>query len=88
MAVNITQKDNTLNTIITWAKQHKREASIVGSDYAYTTGRNDVLDELIRYCTNNLGYSNPDMPLEVPNQSETSENLASAALKAARRATL
>lgn len=70
MAINITQKDNTLNTIITWAKQHKREASIVNSDYAYTTGRNDVLDELIRYCVSNLGYSNPSMPVEEPNHSE------------------
>ena len=90
MAVNVTQKDNTLNAVIHAvcdlrdAKACKPSYKVTELDRAYMRACDDVIDA----CERMLGYSSPDMPLEVPNQSETSENLASAALMAARRATL
>lgn len=90
MAVNITQKDETLHKVIRTvcdlrdAKARKPSYKVTESDRAYMRACDDIID----MCEGMLGYSSPDMPLEVPNQSETSENLASAALMAARRATL
>lgn len=90
MAVNITQKDETLHKVIRTvcdlrdAKACKPSYKVTESDRAYMRACDDVIDA----CERMLGYSSPDMPLEVPNQSETTTNLTSAALMAARRATL
>lgn len=90
MAVNITQKDETLHKVIRAAcdlrdaKACKPSYKVTESDRTYMRACDDVID----MCERMLGYSSPNMPLEVPNQSETTTNLTSAALMAARRATL
>lgn len=77
MAINITQKDRTLNEIIEWAQSRKRETPLTSTDNAYDSGRNDVLDELIRHCRDNLGMSagrmSPDSPDKRPDRTPSEE---------------
>ena len=86
MAVNITQKDETLHKVIRTvcdlrdANARKPSYKVTELDRTYMRACDDVIDA----CERMLGYSSPNMPLEVPNQSETTTNLTSAA----RRATL
>lgn len=90
MAVNITQKDNALQMVIGAVRGLRADRGsrppykLTEADRAYMRACDDVID----VCERMLGYSSPNMPLEVPNRSEPSESLASAALMAARRATL
>ena len=90
MAVNITQKDETLHKVIRKVidlrddRADKPPYKLTEVDRTYMR----ACDDIIGLCERMLGYSSPNMPTEVPNQSETTANLASAALMAARRATL
>lgn len=72
MAVNVTQKDKTLNDVIEWCEKHV--ARIVekipnASDEGFLTGERFALQAVAAHCEELLGYSG-SMPLEVPNQSE------------------
>lgn len=73
MAVNITQKDETLRKVIHMvhdlrnSKANKPAYKLVEADRAYMRACDDIID----LCERLLGYSNPNMPVEVPNQSET-----------------
>ena len=67
MAVNVTQKDTTLNEIIRWCETH--HVTRVSHHDMYASGYNQALKNIASYCTRRLGYSGV-MPLEVPNQSE------------------
>ena len=77
MAVNVTQKDATLRKVIHAAcdlrdaKARKPSYKVTELDRAYMRACNDV----INVCEGMLGYSSPDMPLEVPNQSEGATNV-------------
>lgn len=67
MAVNVTQKDATLNEIIRWCETH--HVTRVSHTDMYASGYNQALKNVAAYCRKRLGYSGV-MPLEVPNQSE------------------
>lgn len=78
MATNVTEKDKTLNEIITWCEQHSKDACSIsvfwGSNgyaeqAAWHDGRATALDDIAAHCKALLGYGG-SMPLEVPNQSE------------------
>ena len=78
MAINVTQKDETLHEIIAWADQAGKVAyeksklcSLEHDDEGLTwhDGRATAYQEVIRYCESKLGYSG-SMTDEVPNQSE------------------
>lgn len=69
MAVNVTQKDKTLNEVIDICEH------LMGNPPlhlpAFADGWNGALRAVIRRCRKRLGYTG-SMPLEVPNQSEQS----------------
>ena len=67
MAVNVTQKDATLNEIIQWCETH--HVTRVSHHDMYASGYNQAMENVAAYCRKRLGYSGV-MPLEVPNQSE------------------
>lgn len=72
MAVNVTQKDKTLNDVINWCEKHVAridEKIPNASDEGFLTGERFALQAVIAHCEEQLGYSG-SMPLEVPNQSE------------------
>lgn len=74
MAVNVTEKDKTLNEIIDWCAglANKLRNAPEGDFYANVNVNNvkaDTLTLVIRHCRHLLGYSG-NMPTEVPNQSE------------------
>lgn len=74
MAVNVTEKDKTLNEIIDWCADlaNKLRNAPEGDFYANVNVNNvkaDALTLVIRHCRHLLGYSG-NMPTEVPNQSE------------------
>ena len=78
MAVNITEKDKTLNEIIDWCEQLAAEglrlasALLIQHDmhaYGVVRGQVDVYENTADHCRSMLGYSG-SMPSEVPNQIE------------------
>lgn len=67
MAVNVTQKDQTLNEIIDFCEEIK--SVWCRKEGAHARGYREALADVIAHCRDSLGYSGV-MPLEVPNQSE------------------
>ena len=67
MAINVTQKDATLNEIIRWCEAH--HITRVSERDMFARGYNQAIDNVSTHCRNQLGYTGY-MPLEVPNQSE------------------
>lgn len=78
MAVNVTEKDKTLNEIIDWCEQLAVEALKLASAllmqhdmnaYGVVSGQVNAYEKTADHCRSMLGYSG-SMPSEVPNQSE------------------
>lgn len=78
MAVNVSEKDKTLNEIIDWCEQLEvdglRLASALLMQHdmdAYGVVRGQVIayEKTADHCRSMLGYTG-NMPTEVPNQSE------------------
>lgn len=71
MAVNVTQKDRTLNEVIDWCGRQVADIDSMtpdNIDHDFAMGQRHALNTVIAHCRSRLGYSGP-MPLEVPNQS-------------------
>ena len=78
MAVNVTEKDKTLNEIIDWCEQSAAESLRLASAllrqhdiaaYGVVKGQINAYEKTADHCRSMLGYSG-SMPSEVPNQSE------------------
>ena len=78
MAVNVTEKDKTLNEIIDWCEQLAAEGLRLASAllmqhdmtaYGVVRGQVNAYEKTADHCRSMLGYSD-SMPSEVPNQSE------------------
>jgi hypothetical protein len=78
MAVNMSQKDQTLNEIINWCEQLEVEGLRLASAllrqhdmdaYGVVMGQVNAYENTADHCRSMLGYSG-SMPSEVPNQSE------------------
>lgn len=78
MAVNVTEKDKTLNEIIDWCEQSAAEglrlmsALLMQHDmnaYGVVMGQVNAYEKTADQCRSMLDYSG-SMPSEVPNQSE------------------
>lgn len=78
MAVNITEKDKTLNEIIDWCEQSAAEGMRLASAllmqhdmdaYGVVKGQIAAYEKTADHCRSMIGYSG-SMPTEVPNQSE------------------
>lgn len=79
MAVNVTQKDTTLNEIIEYCENrmayHRQFAYPTESrESVYSAGWYRAYDDILQHCRARLGYSGV-MPLEVPNQSEGADQM-------------
>lgn len=78
MAVNVTEKDKTLNEIIDWCEQSAAEGLRLASAllmqhdmaaYSVVRGQVNAYEKTADHCRSMLGYSG-SMPTEAPNQSE------------------
>lgn len=78
MAVNISEKDKTLNEIINWCEQLEvkglrlASALLMQHDmdaYGVMRGQVNAYENTADHCRSTLGYTG-NMPTEVPNQSE------------------
>lgn len=78
MAVNVTEKDKTLNEIIDWCEQLAAEGLRLASAllrqhdttaYGVVRGQIDAYGKTADHCRSMLSYTG-NMPTEVPNQSE------------------
>lgn len=78
MAVNVTEKDKTLNEIIDWCEQLAAESLRLASAllrqhdmaaYGVMKGQVSAYEKTADHCRSMLGYTG-NMPTEVPNQSE------------------
>nr|UWG15706.1 MAG: hypothetical protein [Bacteriophage sp.] len=78
MAVNVTEKDKTLNEIIDWCEQLAADGLKLASTllkqhdmaaYGVVKGQVIAYENTADYCRSMLGYTG-NMPTEVPNQSE------------------
>lgn len=78
MAVNVTEKDKTLNEIIDWCEQSAAESLRLASAllrqhdmaaYGVAKGHVNAYENTANQCRSMLGYTG-NMPTEVPNQSE------------------
>ena len=78
MAVNVTEKDKTLNEIIDWCEQLAAESLRLASAllmqhdmaaYSVVRGQVNAYEKTADHLRSMLGYSS-SMPSEVPNQSE------------------
>lgn len=78
MAVNVTEKDKTLNEIIDWCEQLEVEGLRLASAllmqhdmaaYGVVRGQVNAYENTADHCRSLLDYSG-SMPSEVPNQSE------------------
>lgn len=78
MAVNVTEKDKTLNEIIDWCEQLAADSLRLASAllrqhdmpaYGVAKGQVNAYEKTADHCRSMLGYSG-SMPSEVPNQSE------------------
>jgi hypothetical protein len=81
MAVNVTEKDKTLNEIIDWCEQLEVEGLRLASAllmqhdmdaYGVVRGQVNAYEKTADHCRSMLGYSG-SMPSEVPNQSENTK---------------
>lgn len=72
MAVNVTQKNQTLTKIIDFCEEVK--SVWCRKEGAHTRGYREALADVITHCRERLGYSGV-MPLEVPNQSEGADHV-------------
>lgn len=55
MAINVTQKDATLNEIIRWCEAH--HITRVSEHDMFANGYNRAIDNVATHCRNNLGYT-------------------------------
>lgn len=78
MAVNVTEKDKTLNEIIAWCEQQEADGLRLASAllkqhdmaaYAVMQGQISAYEKTADHCRSMLGYSG-SMPSDVQNQSE------------------
>lgn len=78
MAVNVSEKDKTLNEIIDWCEQLEMEGLRLASAllmqhdmdaYSVVMGQVNAYEKTADHCRSMLGYTG-NMPTEVPNQSE------------------
>ena len=78
MAVNVTEKDKTLNEIIDWCEQSAAEDLRLASAllrqhdmtaYGVVKGQVNAYEKTADHCRSMLGH-NDSMPSETPNQSE------------------
>lgn len=78
MAVNVTEKDKTLNEIIDWCEQLASDGlKLAGAllsrhdmaAYGVVKGQIDAYEKTADHCRSMVGYSG-SMPSEVPNQIE------------------
>ena len=78
MAVNVTEKDKTLNEIIDWCEQSAAEGLRLASAllrqhdmaaYGVVKGQVNAYEKTADHCRSMLGYTG-NMPTEAPNQSE------------------
>lgn len=78
MAVNVTEKDKTLNEIIDWCEQSAAvglrlaSALLMQHDmdaYGVVKGHVSAYEKTADHCRSMLGYTG-NIPTEVPNQSE------------------
>lgn len=78
MAVNVTEKDKTLNEIIDWCEQLAAEGLRLASallmqhdmaSYGVVRGQVNAYENTADHCRSMLGYSG-SMPSEIPNQSK------------------
>ena len=81
MAVNVTEKDKTLNEIIDWCEQLAADGLSLASAllrqhdmaaYGVVEGQINAYEKTADHCRSMLGYSG-NMPTEVPNQSENTK---------------
>lgn len=84
MAVNVTEKDQTLNEIIDWCEQLAAEGLRLASAllmqhdmaaYGVVKGQINAYEKTADHCRSMLGYTG-NMPTEVPNQSENTKQAA------------
>lgn len=78
MAVNVTEKDKTLNEIIDWCEQMESDGLRLAialliqydmAEYDAMQGQISAYEKTADHCRSLLGYSG-SMPSEAPNQSE------------------
>lgn len=78
MAVNVSEKDKTLNEIIDWCERLEVEGLRLASAflmqhdmdaYGVVRGQVNAYEKTADHCRSMLGYTG-NMPTEVPNQSE------------------
>lgn len=78
MAVNVTEKNKTLNEIIDWCEQSEAEGLRLASAllmqhdmaaYDVVRGQINAYKKTADHCRSMLGYTG-NMPTEAPNQSE------------------
>lgn len=78
MAVNVTEKDKTLNEIIDWCEQLAAEGLRLASAllrqhdmaaYGVVKGQVNAYEKTADHCRSMLGHTG-NMPTEVPNQNE------------------
>ena len=78
MAVNVTEKDKTLNKIIYWCEQSAAEGLRLASAllrqhdmaaYDVVNGQVNAYEKTADHCRSMLGHTG-NMPTEAPNQSE------------------
>lgn len=78
MAVNVSEKDKTLNEIINWCEQLEVEGLRLASAllmqhdmdaYGVVRGQINAYEKTADHCRSMLGYTG-NMPTEVPNQSK------------------
>lgn len=81
MAVNVTEKDKTLNEIIDWCEQMEANGLRLASAllmqhdmaaYGVMQGQISAYEQTADHCRSMLGYSS-NMPSEMPNQSENTK---------------
>lgn len=81
MAVNVSQKDQTLNEIIDWCEQLEVEGLRLASAllrqhdmaaYGVVKGQVSAYEKTADHCRSMLGYTG-NMPTEAPNQSENTK---------------
>ena len=78
MAVNVTEKDKTLNELIDWCEQSAAEALRLANAllrkhdmtaYGVVKGQATAYENTADHCRSMLGYTG-NMPTEAPNQSK------------------
>ena len=78
MAVNVTEKDKTLNKIIDWCEQSAAEGLRLASAllrqhdmaaYDVVNGQVNAYEKTADHCRSMIGHTG-NMPTEAPNQSE------------------